>query len=229
MADGYAIQQELVAMLLADGERVVGYKAGLTSEPMQEMFGVSTPDYGPVMASTVFPDGAILPTRTFIDPKMEAEIVFRLSSGLRGPGVTNEQARDAIGEVLAGLEIVDSRIEDWRIGLADTVADLASAGAIVVGAPVELTAEVDPRLIGCVFSRNGRVVATGAGAAALGDPVTVVAWLANQLGEHGIALESGHLIFTGALHAAVPLCPGDEFVAEFDRLGSVAVRGSERV
>ncbi|GCE00799.1 2-keto-4-pentenoate hydratase [Embleya hyalina] len=228
MADGYAIQRELVAMLLADGERVVGYKAGLTSEPMQRMFGVSTPDYGPVLASTVHPDGATLSMDTFIDPKMEAEIVFRLSAPLRGPDVTVDHAREAIGEVMAGLEIVDSRIRDWRIGLADTVADLASAGAIVVGRPVPPTADMDPRLIGCVFSRNGRVVATGAGAAALGDPVAVVAWLANQLGEHGITLEPGQLIFTGALHAAVPLCPGDEFVAEFDRLGSAVIRVASR-
>lgn len=228
LADGYAIQQELVAMLLADGEQVAGYKAGLTSEPMQQMFGVTTPDYGPVLASTVFSDNATLQTETFIEPKVEAEIVFRLASGLQGPGVTVEQARGSIGEVMAGLEIVDSRIEDWRIGLADTVADLASAGAIVLGAPVAPAADLDARLIGCVFSRNGNMIATGAGAAALGDPVAVVAWLANQLGDHGISMEAGQLIFTGALHAAVPFLPGDEFVAEFDRLGSISVRGAQR-
>jgi 2-oxopent-4-enoate hydratase len=223
MADGYAIQRELVTLLLADGDRVIGYKAGLTSAPMQRMFGVGTPDYGPVLASTVYADGDTLAMDTFIRPKVEAEIVFRLGSRLAGPGVTREQAASAIAEAVAGLEIVDSRIEGWRVRLADTIADLASNGAVVLadrGVPVT---GIDPRLTGMVFSRNGELEATGAGAAALGDPVAVVAWLANTLGEHGVALEAGDLIMTGALHAAVDIQPGDSFTAEFDRLGSVTV------
>lgn len=224
MADGYAIQQELVTMLLADGDRVIGYKAGLTSAPMQRMFGVDTPDYGPVLASTVYADGDTLGVDGFIAPKVEAEIVFRLGSRLAGPGVDHDQARAAIAEAIAGLEIVDSRIEDWRVGLADTVADLASNGAVVLADRAVPMADIDPRLIGMVFTRNGVLEATGAGAAALGDPVAVVAWLANTLGEHGVALEAGHLVMTGALHAAIPMNRGDEFTAEFDRLGSVTVR-----
>ncbi len=223
MADGYAIQQELVTMLLADGDRVIGYKAGLTSAPMQRMFGVDTPDYGPVLASTMYANGDTIDVGRFIAPKVEAEIVFRLGSRLAGPGVDRDQTRAAITEAVAGLEIVDSRIEGWRVMLADTVADLASNGAVVLADNAVPIADIDPRLIGMVFTRNGELEATGAGAAALGDPVAVVAWLANTLGEHGIALEAGDLIMTGALHAAVAMQPGDEFTAEFDRLGSVTV------
>lgn len=223
LADGYAIQRELVGMLLADGDRVVGYKAGLTSAPMQRLLGVDSPDYGPVLASTVYRDGDTVDPTRFIAPKVEAEIVFRLGAHLRGPGVTTAQARAALGEVLAGVEIVDSRIENWRIKLADTVADLASNGAVALARrPVAVTG-LEPRLIGVVLSRNGELVDTGAGAAALGDPVAVVAWLANTLAEHGVALEPGHVVMTGALHAAVPMAPGDTFVAEFDRLGSVTI------
>ncbi|GII86980.1 2-keto-4-pentenoate hydratase [Sphaerisporangium siamense] len=224
MADGYAVQRDLVGMLVDDGDRVIGYKAGLTSAPMQRLFGVDTPDYGPVLASTLYADGDRVPREAFIAPKVEAEIVFRLGAGLAGPGVTLDQARAAIADVMAGLEVVDSRIADWRIRLADTIADLASNGAVVLGGRAVPARTVDPRLIGMVFSRNDEVVATGAGAAALGDPVAVVAWLANTLGEHGVALEPGHLILTGALHAAVPMNPGDRFVAEFDRLGTVAIQ-----
>ncbi|MFJ8128380.1 2-keto-4-pentenoate hydratase [Streptomyces hydrogenans] len=223
MRDGYAVQRELVALLTGAGDRVVGYKAGLTSAPMQELFGVDTPDYGPVLASTVYDDGATTPGDAFIAPKVEAEIVFRLGSPLKGPGVTVAEARRAVAEVMAGLEIVDSRIEDWRIRLADTVADLASNGAVVLGPPVVLPEDCDVRLIGMAFSRNGELVASGAGAAALGDPAAVVAWLANVLGEHGVTLEAGQLIMTGALHAAVAMRPGDRFVAEFDRLGTVTL------
>lgn len=227
MADGYAVQQELVALLLADGDRIIGYKVGLTSKPMQQMIGVDSPDHGPVLASTVFRDGDTIPLARFIAPKIEAEIVFVLGERLQGPGVTPEQARAAISGAVAGMEIVDSRIEDWRIKLADTVADLASNGAMAVSSTVVPIEGLDSRLIGMVLTRNGELIATGAGAAALGDPVAVVAWLANVLGENGVALETGHMIMTGALHAAVPMEPGDVFVAEFDRLGSVTVRVSE--
>lgn len=223
MAGGYAIQREFTALLVADGDTVIGYKAGLTSVPMQNLFGVDTPDYGPVLASTIRGDGAAVSCEAFIAPKVEAEIVFRLATPLRGPGVTVAQARAAIGEIMPGLEIVDSRIEDWRIRLADTIADLASNGAVALGRPLVPAPGLDYRLVGMAFFRNGELVATGAGAAALGDPVAVVAWLANVLGEHGVTLEAGQTIMTGALHAAVPLTEGDTFTAEFDHLGSITL------
>lgn len=224
LADGYAVQRELVAMLLDDGDRVAGYKAGLTSAPMQRQFDVATPDYGPVLASTLYGDGAHVPREEFIAPRVEAEIVFRLGSRLAGPGVTVERAGAAVADVMAGLEVVDSRIADWRIRLADTVSDLASNGAVVLSDRAVPFGDLDPRLTGMVFSRNDEVLATGAGAAALGDPVAVVAWLANTLGEHGVALEAGHLVMTGALHASVAVERGDTYRAEFDRLGPVSMR-----
>ena len=122
------------------------------------------------------------------------------------------------------MEIVDSRFADWRIKLADTVADLASNGAVAIASRIVPLSGLDTRLIGMVLTRNGELVDTGAGAAALGDPVGVVAWLANVLGGNGIALQPGHLVMTGALHAAVPMRAGDVFRAEFDRLGPVTVR-----
>lgn len=224
VADGYAVQQELTALLLADGDRVVGHKVGLTAAPMQKALGIDTPDYGPVLASTVYRDGDALPLERFVSPKVEAEIVFVLGERLAGPGVTVTRARAAIAGAVAGMEIIDSRIMGWRIRLADTVADLASNGAIATSSRIVPLADLDTRLIGMTLTRNGELVDTGAGAAALGDPVAVVAWLANTLGEHGVALEPGHLVLTGALHAAVPLTSGDVFRAEFDRLGPVTVR-----
>lgn len=227
MADGYAVQSELIELLLADGDRIVGHKVGLTSEPMQKLVGVDSPDYGPVLASTVYRDGDTIPLDRFISPKIEAEIVFVLGSRLQGPGVSVTDARQAIAGAVAGAEIVDSRIADWRIKLADTVADLASNGAVATSSrivPLDSTPDFDPRLIGMTLTRNGELIDTGAGAAALGDPVAVVAWLANVLGANGVALEPGHLIMTGALHAAVPMEPGDVFRADFDRLGPVTIR-----
>jgi 2-keto-4-pentenoate hydratase len=224
MADGYAVQKELVRLILADGDRIVGYKAGLTSKPMQTMLGVDRPDYGPVLESTVYRDGDAISVGRFIQPKVEAEIVLVLGEQLHGPGVTVEDARRAVAGAAASMEIVDSRFEDWRIKLCDTVADMASNGAVVVSGRVVPLGEIDDlRLIGMVLSRDGALVDTGAGAAALGNPLEVVAWLANTLAGDGIALEPGHLIMTGALHAAVPMAPGEQYLAEFDRLGSVRI------
>jgi 2-keto-4-pentenoate hydratase len=224
MADGYAVQRELIELLLADGDRIVGHKVGLTSKPMQQMVGVDSPDYGPVLASTVYRDGDTIPVSRFIAPKIEAEIVFVLGARLMGPGVTVTQAHAAIAGAVAAMEIVDSRIADWRIKLADTVADLASNGAMATSSRVVPLADIDARLVGMTLTRNGELIDTAAGAAALGDPVAVVAWLANVLGNDGVALEPGHMIMTGALHAAVPMTPGDVFRAEFDRLGPITVR-----
>ena len=227
MADGYAIQRELIELLLADGDRIVGHKVGLTSKPMQQMVGVDSPDYGPVLASTIYRDGDTIPVSRFIAPKVEAEIVFVIGERLEGPGVTVTQAHAAIAGAVAAMEIVDSRIADWRIKLADTVADLASNGAMATSSRVVPITDFDSRLVGMTLTRNGELVDTGAGAAALGDPVAVVAWLADVLGKDGVALEPGHLIMTGALHAAVPMTPGDVFRAEFDRLGPITVRVGE--
>ncbi|WP_308820094.1 2-keto-4-pentenoate hydratase [Pseudonocardia alni] len=224
LADGYAVQAELVPMLLADGDELIGYKVGLTSLAMQRLIGVESPDFGPVLASTRYADGGVVPMDRFISPRMEAEITFVMGDSLLGPGVTADAARQAVSGAAASMEIVDSRFEDWRLELADTVADLASNGALVVSDAFVPVDDFDSRLVGMVLSRNGELVDTGAGAAALGDPLKVVAWLANVLGEHGLALEPGHLVMTGALHAAVPLAAGDVFTAEFDRLGTVSVR-----
>jgi 2-keto-4-pentenoate hydratase len=223
MADGYAVQSELVRLLLADGDRVIGYKAGLTSRPMQTMLGVDRPDYGPVLASTVYRDGDAIPLGRFIQPKVEAEIVLVLGEQLRGPGVTVEDARRAVAGAAASMEIVDSRFADWRIRLCDTVADLASNGAVAISERVVPIDDLDVRLIGMVLTRDGTLVDTGAGAAALGDPLAVVAWLANTLGADGVTLEPGHVIMTGALHAAVPMRVGERYLAEFDRLGSIGI------
>jgi 2-keto-4-pentenoate hydratase len=223
MADGYAVQSELVKLILADGDRILGYKAGLTSKPMQTMLAVDQPDYGPVLASTVYRDGDDVSLARFIQPKIEAEIVLTMGEELRGPGVTVDDAQRAVRGAAAAMEIVDSRFADWRIKLADTVADMASNGAVAISENVVPLDDLDVRLIGMVLTRNGALVDTGAGAAALGNPIAVVAWLANTLGADGIALEAGHVVMTGALHAAVPMQPGEQYLAEFDRLGSVRV------
>ena len=224
VAEGYAIQRALVDRLLADGERIVGFKLGLTSAPMQTLLGVNEPDFGPLFASAIYPDGAQVDIGAFIAPRVEAEIAVVLDRGLSGPGCTPADAYQATKGLLAAIEIVDSRITDWKINIGDTIADLASSGALALASRVVPITQVDPRLVGMIFTRNGELVATGAGAAALGDPMAAVAWLANTLAPMGVRLEAGSVIMTGALHAMVPVAPGDTFRAEFDHLGPITLQ-----
>lgn len=222
--DAYAIQQDLVRRVLeVDGGRPIGYKLGLTSRPMQEMLGVEQPDYAPVLSSMVFPDGHTVDLDRYIAPRVEAEIALVLGADLKGPGVTPMQAWRAVEGAVAAIEMVDSRIQDWKIGLVDTIADLASSAATILAPRVVPLEGWDPRLTGMVVARNGAVADTGAGAAALGDPVGAVAWLANTLAPYDVTLEAGWFVMTGALHRAFPVSPGDVVRADFDRLGPVTV------
>ncbi|MBI1376477.1 MAG: 2-keto-4-pentenoate hydratase [Frankiales bacterium] len=224
LEDGYLVQQGVVRRYLEDGDRVVGYKLGLTSKPMQQLLGVDSPDFAPVMASHVHLDGAAVAAADYIAPRLEAEIALVLGAELSGPDCTPLDVLRATEGVVASIELVDSRVADWRIKLPDTVADMASSGAIVVAGRVVPVADVDLLLTGMVFTRDGEVIATGAGAAALGNPAAAVAWLVRTLHPLGASLPSGSIVMTGALHAAVPVAAGETYRAEFDRLGPVTVR-----
>jgi 2-keto-4-pentenoate hydratase len=224
MADAYRVQGDLVGRLLADGDQIVGYKLGLTSLPMQRLMGVDSPDFAPVLSSHVHPDGAEVPAAAFIQPRVEAEIALVLGDDLSGPDCTALDVARAVTGVVAAIEIVDSRISGWRIRLADTIADLASSGAIVLGSAVAPDGGIDLRLAGMVFTRNGEVIATGAGAAALGSPLQATAWLVRTLAGFGEPLRAGHFVMTGALHAAVDIEAGERYCAEVDRVGTVSLR-----
>ncbi len=224
LADAYSVQQGVVRRYLDAGDRVVGYKLGLTSAPMQQLLGVDSPDFAPVMASHVRADAAAVEASDFIAPRLEAEIALVLGDDLAGPDCAAVDVLRATEGAVAALELVDSRIADWKITLADTVADMASSGAIVLGGRAVPLDDIDLRLLGMVFSRGGDVIATGAGAAALGNPAEAVAWLVRTLNHFGGSLSAGQVVMTGALHAAVPVAAGEVYRADFDRLGPVSVR-----
>jgi 2-keto-4-pentenoate hydratase len=224
MRDAYRVQRDLLARLLADGDRVVGYKLGLTSTPMQRMFGVDSPDFAPVLASHVHSGSAEVAAGGFIQPRVEAEIALVLDADLAGRECTAVDVARATAGAAPAIEIVDSRIAGWRIKLADTISDLASSGAVVLGPEASPVDTAALRLAGLVFTRDGEVVATGAGAAALGGPLEAAAWLARTLAGLGESLCAGQFIMTGALHAALDIAPGQSFKAEVDRLGMVRLR-----
>ena len=224
--DAYAIQTLNVDRRVEAGQRVIGRKVGLTSRPMQETLGVDEPDFGVLTDEMVVEDGDLIPMSRLVQPRVEAELAFVMERDLAGPGVSTATALGAIAGVLPAVEIVDSRVADWRIKLVDTVADNASSGLLVLGGRMRPVADLELRLLGVVVSRGGELLDTGAGAAALGNPARCVAWLANKLGSLGAGLRAGDVVLPGAVHKMVPVRPGDVFRAEFAHLGAVTVRFS---
>ena len=222
--DAYAIQLLQVEERVAAGRLVKGHKVGLTSAAMQRLLGVDEPDYGHLLDDFFHLEHMPIPLDRFLQPRIEPEVAFVLAKPLRGPGVTVHEAIAAVDFVLPALEIVDSRIEAWRIGLLDTIADNASSGAVVLGSSPTRLGAVDLRLTGAVMTRNGAVVGTGAGGAVLGSPITSLVWLANTVGARGVTLEAGHVILPGSVCAMVPVAAGDTITATFGGLGSVTAR-----
>lgn len=221
----YAIQLDGVAIRRErDSVKVVGKKIGLTSIAMQKLIGVDEPDYGHLFDGMLVREGEPIPCSRLLLPKVEGEVAFVLNRRLKGPGVTIADVLRATEGVMASIEIVDSRVRDWKIKLPDTIADNASSARFVVGSRLVDPAGIDLRLVGMVMEKNGEVVNTGAGAAVLGHPAASVAWLANKIGEFGIALEEGEIILSGALTAAVDARAGDNFLMSFGGLGTVGVR-----
>lgn len=226
LEDAYAIQTINIDRRTASGERIIGRKVGLTSRPMQQMLGVDEPDFGVLTDRMIVEDGDLIPLARLVQPRVEAELAFVMERDLAGPGVTTGGALAAIAGALPAVEVVDSRVADWKIKLVDTVADNASSGLLVLGGRMRKVEDLDLRLLGVAVSRHARLIDTGAGAAALGNPARCVAWLANKLGSFGAGLRAGDVILPGAVHAMVPVRPGDVFRAEFAHLGAVTVRFS---
>jgi len=222
--DAYTISRRMLARRLADGERVVGKKIGVTSEAVQRMLDVHQPDFGFLTDAMLFESGAAIPIgEKLIQPRAEGEIAFVLARDLAGPGVTEADVLAATRAVRPCFEIVDSRIRDWKIRIEDTVADNASSGVFVLGPD-----EVDPRAVDLVACRirvekNGTPLSEGVGAAAQGSPVHCVAWLANTLSRYGIALEAGEVILSGSLVPLEPVKAGDRMRLELEGVGGASV------
>lgn len=223
--DAYGISLALLKRRRADGERVVGKKIGVTSKAVQDMLGVHQPDFGFLTDRMEVRDGVIdIAAHGLIQPRAEAEIAFILASPLAGPGVTDADVLAATATIAPCFEIVDSRIQDWKIGIVDTVADNASCGVFVLG-----EARADPRgldlpALKATVTKNGAPLSEGYGAAVQGSPLTAVAWLANTLGRYGVTLDAGDIILSGSLVPLEPARAGDIFAMELEGVGGCAAR-----
>ena len=222
--DAYHVQQRMIARRLEQGDRVIGKKIGVTSTAVMNMLGVHQPDFGYLLDSMVYNEGESVEMDALIQPKAEGEIAFLLKKDLQGPGVTAADVLAATEGVMACFEIVDSRIQDWKIKIQDTVADNASCGVFVHGDKLVDPKKVDLALCGMVLEKNGEIVVTGAGAATMASPVNAMVWLANTLGRLGIGLNAGDIVLSGALGAMVPVQAGDSLRCTIGGIGGCSVR-----
>jgi 2-keto-4-pentenoate hydratase len=220
IAGAYAVQEINTRFWEAQGRRIVGRKAGLTAKAVQTQLGVDQPDFGVLFDDMQVPDGGLLDPARAIQPKAEAEIAFVLGADLPSPDTTPAQVAAAVASVHAAIEIVDSRIADWKITFADTVADNGSSAFFVLAQDGLPIAGLDLYTAGMVMEINGAVVSLGAGAAALGHPLNAAAWLAQTLAARGEPLKSGDILLAGALGPMVALNPGDHVVARVGGLGA---------
>ncbi len=222
--DAYQIQLRMIQRRIDAGEHVVGKKIGVTSKVVMDMLGVNQPDFGHLLSGMVFNEGQPISVSEMIAPKAEAEVAFILAKDLEGPGVTAADVLRATDCVMPCFEIVDSRIQDWKIKIQDTVADNASCGVLTLGGVRKSPRDLDLSLAGMVLEKNGEIISTSTGASVQGSPVNAVAWLANTLGRLGIGLKAGDVILSGSQSPLVPVVAGDSLYCSVGGLGSTSVR-----
>ncbi|WP_280238221.1 2-keto-4-pentenoate hydratase [Nocardia abscessus] len=224
VVDAYEIQLLNIRRRLADGARVVGHKVGLSSKAMQQMMGVDEPDYGHLLAEMEVYEDVPVEAGRYLFPRVEVEVGFVLGADLPGAECTEADVLDATVAFAPAIELIDSRIKDWNIGLADTISDNASSAGFVLGAQRVAPKDIDVKAIDAVLTRNGEVVAEGRSDAVLGDPVIAVAWLARKVASFGVRLKAGDIVLPGSCTRAIDARPGDAFHAEFAGLGSVRLQ-----
>jgi len=224
IADGYAVQSELRRRFIAQGHRLVGWKAGLTSKAKMQQMGVDVPSIGFLTDRMARPENSAVSTGDLVHPRVECEVAFVLKKELRGPGCSREDVLAATDYVVPAVEIIDSRFSGFKFDLASVVADNGSSARFVVGGRARYAEELDLRTLGVVLEKNGEMVAMGASGAVLGHPAEAIAMLVNILAEMDEHLPAGSFVMSGGITEAVAVKPGDNVVARFQELGSVSMR-----
>jgi 2-keto-4-pentenoate hydratase len=221
VASAYAVQQRVTDTRLAAGGRIVGRKIGLTSPEVQRQFGVYQPDFGTLFSDAGYASGEPMPLAQLLQPRIEAEVAFVLGCDLDDPAASAAEVLGATKFLLAAIEVVDSRIADWDITIADTVADNASAGMHVLSATRCSPADLQLERVSMVIDQGGEPLSVGTGSMCMGSPAEAVAWLARELAAHGTPLRAGDVVLSGALGPVVPVTKPGSFRARLHGLGHV--------
>ncbi len=220
----YQVQAELTHRRQAAGGRLVGRKIGLTSAAVQSQLGVNEPDFGALFSDMEIDHAGSIETAKLIQPRIEAEIALIMDRDLERADTTIAELMRAVAFVAPALEIVDSRIADWKISIVDTIADNGSSARFVLGHDIRKLTDIDLLTAGMMMTRNGNVVSVGSGAACLGHPLKAALWLVRTLAKAGQPVRAGDVVLTGALGPMVGAQKGEDYEAQISGVGSVRVR-----
>lgn len=222
LQDAYVIQRLWAEMHIANGARQIGHKIGLTSRAMQMASKITEPDYGHLLDTMMYRDGAQISARSFLKPRLEVELAFIISADLEGPGVQIYDVIRATEYIVPALEIIDYRTQVPR-AITDTIADNAAAGGIIVGGRMIRPFDFDVRWVGATLSKNGIIEESGVSAAIMGHPAAGIAWLANKLAAVNAKLKKGQIVLAGSFTRPVDIAAGDVIYADYGPLGAIGV------
>lgn len=223
LSAAYAVQRINTERQLAAGKRMVGRKIGLTSRSVQAQLGVDQPDFGMLFSDMAVCDNEPVAASRVLQPKVEAEVAFVMGRDLDIEDPTVADLFRSIDYAVAAIEIVGSRIADWRITLLDTVADNASSGLFVLGNTPRSLDGLDLRDCGMRMRQSdGETVSEGVGHACLGHPLNATLWLARMMAQLDRPLRAGDIVLSGALGPMATVTAGESYTAEIDGLGKVS-------
>lgn len=230
MEDAYAVQRGWVDRKLADGEKIIGYKIGLTSKSMQLAMNIDTPDYGVLTDSMLFDNGSTIAAADFLDPRIESEFAFVLKAPLFGEDVSLEEVMAATDYIQPALELISARSlrtdpdTGYTRNVFDTIADNAANAGIIPGGEKVDPADIDLPYAGAALYLNGEVEDTGLGAAVMGHPAQGIRWVCKRFAPHGIGLEPGQIILSGSFTRPVAVKAGDLIRSDYGDLGEIAIQ-----
>lgn len=223
--EAYACQDELVRKLIQHyGGHGIGYKIACTNVTAQRQLNVDGPFYGRMMSAFCFDTPARIDASQFFMRVVEAEFAFRMGKDLptRSTPYQRNEVADAVEGVLPGIEIVDSRFDDWTtIGVKSLIADNACHAAWVRGRLVTDWRGLDLAAHTVRLTVNGSLHREGSGRAVLGHPLNALTWVANRLSSHGLGLQAGQYVTTGVTMEVYMGQPGDRIRGDFGSLGVV--------
>jgi 2-oxopent-4-enoate hydratase len=219
----YEIAADIIGHKMGNGRHIVGRKVGVTSEAAQKALGIDTPSFGIILDDMTVRDGGRVRMSNLIQPKVEAEIGFRLKDVLKGPGVTADDVIAATEYVFPALEIVDSRIIDWKVKRGDLIADNTASAMVVLGNTHIAPGDIDLPAEQVSLTIDGMEIASGEGSAVLGHPANAIAWLANTLSEMDMGIGAGEFVIPGSMIAPQVVRAGNAITAAYGSLGIVSV------
>ena len=191
-----------------------------------ELLNVNGPFSGRMMSHSTYPENIALSASNFVRRVVELEFVFVMESDApeAASPYTADTMKDLIGSFIPGIEIVDHRYTDFtQVGGNALIADNAIHGASILGKPDSiLWKEQDLSQHPVTLFVNDRVTAQGNGANVLGNPLNVMAWLANHLINRGKSLKSGDIVTTGTACNVYHASSGDRITANYGILGNVS-------